>query len=638
MKNKKIILIGNPNTGKSTLFNTLTKSNEKVSNWHGVTVGVKSKLSSINSEEFEIVDTPGVYSFSAYSNEEKITINYLKQNLNEIIVNVCDANNLKRNLILTLELLKNGIDVILAVNMSAEVKNYDYKKLSKLLNISVVEIDARNNKGITNLLNGIKQKTKEKTQKSSKIIEKYTQSMQINEIFAKIQKKDIEDSYAKNDKIDKFVLNKFNFLTITFASLFLVFYLTFGPYGMWFSSIINCFFSKIVSFLRKIILCANISYIIKIFIFDCIFVTIESVISFIPQIVLLMFFISVLEDIGLMSRIAFMFDGVLKKFGLSGKSLFSLMLGFGCTTSAVITTRNLENPNLRKRTALLLPFMSCSAKLPIFLVLSSLFFEKYKYLFVLGLYLFSILISIFFACIYKKLVPDKKEILILEMPKYRKLNFKKVLKDVLNVLKEFLVKVGTLILFFSVCVWLLQNFSTSFQFLNGENFDRSILYFISDKITFLFKPLGFYSVGIVVALLLGIVAKEMVVVGLAMMNGAQGGMAELSASLLLETSICSFSKISAVVFLIFVLLYSPCISALFTIKNELGKKTAGYVFVAQFVIAYIVSFLIYHLLVNPEILIFFFLFLFVDILIYFVIKLKREKSKCWGNCNACRRI
>lgn len=638
MKNKKIILIGNPNTGKSTLFNALTKSNEKVSNWHGVTVGIKSKQTNINNEEFEIADTPGVYSFSAYSNEEKITMNYLKQNSNEIIVNVCDANNLKRNLILTLELLKNGIDVILAINMSAEVKNYDYEKLAKLLNISVVEIDARSNNGITNLLNVIEQKIKEKTQKITKTNKKTIQNIQINEIFAKIQKTNIEDNYVKNDKIDKFVLNKFNFLIITFASLFFVFYLTFGPFGMWFSSIINYFFSQIVAFLRKIILCINISYIIKIFIFDCVFVAIESIVSFIPQIVLLMFFISMLEDIGLMSRIAFMFDGVLKKIGLSGKSLFSLMLGFGCTTSAVITTRNLENPNLRKRTALLLPFMSCSAKLPVFLVLSSLFFEKYKYLFVMGLYLFSILISIIFACIYKKLVPDKKEILILEMPKYRKLNFKKVIKDVFNVLKEFLIKVGTLILFFSICVWLLQNFSTNFQFLGGENFDKSILYFLCEKIMFLFKPLGFYSVGIIVALMLGVVAKEMVVVGLAMMNGVGGGMIELSASLVLETSICSFSKISAVVFLIFVLLYSPCISALFTIKNELGKKTALYVFVAQFTIAYVVSFIVYKILVKPEILILLFLFLFVDILIYFVIKSKKEKTSCWRNCNACRRI
>lgn len=638
MKNKKIILIGNPNTGKSTLFNTLTKSNEKVSNWHGVTVGVKSKEANIDNECFEIVDTPGVYSFSAYSNEEKITMDYLKQNQNEIIVNVCDANNLKRNFILTLELLKNGIDVILAVNMSAEVDNYDYKKLSKMLNIDIVEIDARNSKGVVNLLNIIKQKNNEKTQKISKIIKKQVQNSKMDEIFAKIEKNNNIDNYVLTDKIDRIILNKFNFIIIAFALIFLIFYLTFGPFGMWFLSILNSFFSKIFSILRKIILCTNISHIIKIFIFDCIFVAVESVVSFIPQIVLLMFFISALEDIGIMSRIAFMFDGLLKKIGLSGKSLFSLMLGFGCTTSAVITTRNLENPYLRKRTALLLPFMSCSAKLPIFLVLSSLFFEKFKYLFVFGLYVFSIFISIIFAVIYKKIVPDKNEILILEMPKYRKLNFKKVIKDVLNVLKEFLVKVGTLILFFSVCVWLLQNFSIELKFLNGENFDKSILYYFCDKIVFLFKPLGFYSVGIIVALILGVVAKEMVVVGLAMMNGVAGGMVELSTSLISVNSLCSFSKTSAIVFLVFVLLYSPCISALFTIKNELGKKTAVYVFVAQFIIAYLVSFLVYRILLKPNILIFISLFLFVDILIYFVIKSKKEKFKCWGNCNACRRI
>ena len=637
MKSKKIILVGNPNTGKSTLFNTLTSSNEKVSNWHGVTVGVKSKQVEILNETFEVVDTPGLYSFLAYSNEEKITLDYLNKNKDCLIVNVSDANNLKRNLILTLELLKNGFDVILAVNMYSEVNGIDYDLLSKELNIKVVKIDSRKRSDGLNLVKEFQNTYNQKTQKISKINKKQVYKINNNEIFAKITKNKENDAYLKSDKIDRIVLNKFIFILLFLSSVFLIFYITFGPIGTLISSIINNIFNKMIDKLRKIILCTNISYIIKMLIIDGVFVAIQSVISFVPQIILLMFFISVLEDVGFMSRVAFMFDGILKKVGLSGKSLFSLMMGYGCTTSAIVTTRNLENRSLRKRTVLLLPFVSCSAKLPIFLVISSLFFGKYKYLFVFGLYIFSILISVIFLIIYKKLVPSQNENFILEMPKYRKVNFRKVVKDSFVVIKEFLIKVGTLILFFSVIVWLLQNISIKFKFLNGENFEESILYFVCEKIKFIFKPLGFESVGIIVSLFLGVIAKEMVVVGLAMMNGVSGDLSLLSSSLLDFSSLCCFSKTSAIVFLIFILLYSPCMSAIFTIKNELGKKTAIYVFISQFLIAYVVSFLVYRMLLNFDFIFIVLLFLFLDIFIILMLRLKKNKT-CWGNCNECRRI
>ncbi len=637
VENKKIILVGNPNTGKSTLFNSLTNSNEKVSNWHGVTVGVKSKKIKDKNLDFEIVDTPGLYSLFAYSNEEKITLNYLNQNKDSLIINVCDANNLKRNLILTLELLKSGFNVVLAVNMSREVKNINYEILSNLLNIKVVEIDARTTKGISKLVKIISNYNYKKTQKISKINKIIYNNCNTDEIFARICKNKQIYNYNNNDKIDKIVLNKFIFLPLFLLIICLIFYITFGPVGGLFSSIINNIFSRIVEYLRKIILCTNISYIIKMLIIDGVFVAIESVVSFIPQIVLLMFFISVLEDVGFMSRVAFMFDGLMKRVGLSGKSLFSLMMGYGCTTSAVITTRNLENSHLRKRTVLILPFISCSAKLPIFLVISSLFFDKYKYLFVFGLYIFSILISILFLIIYKKLVPNKEENFILEMPKYRMINLKKVVKDILVIIKEFLFKVGTLILFFGVIVWILQNVSIDFKFLNGENFENSILYFLCKKISFIFKPLGFESVGIVVSLILGIIAKEMVVVGLAMMNGVSGNLALLTNSLIDSASTCCFSKVSAVVFLIFILLYSPCISAIFTIKNELGTKTAVYVFVSQFLIAYLVSFIVYRLMLSLNFVFIILLFVVLDIFIVLMLRFKKKKT-CWGNCNECRRI
>lgn len=632
----KIILAGNPNTGKTTLFNTLTKSNEKASNWHGVTVGEKSKKFAIKNQEFEVVDLPGLYSIYNRKAEEKIACDYLEKNKGELILNICDVNNLKRNLLLTLELINNGYNIIIVLNMNNETKDYDIAKISKLLKVKIIGIDARNKKSVKNeLLKEIEPYLK--NQKNAKNIKNNLKYNDIIENIDKFCKKENNNPYLLNDKIDKILLKKWMFLPVFILSLFTIFYITFGPIGSYVSSIFEVFFNKIFEIMRKIILCTNISYIIKLFIVDGLFVGVQSVLSFIPQILLLSIFINVLEDIGFMSRVAFMFDGGLKKIGLNGKSLFSVMMGYGCTTSAILTTRNIENVKLRKRTVFILPFMSCSAKLPIFLVISSLFFEKYKYLFVFGLYILGIIVSLIFSILYKKIISDKEQVFVLEMPKYRMINVKKIIKDSLSLLLEFLYKIGSVILFFSSIVWVLRNFSIGFKFLNGMYFEKSILFFISNNMVFLFSPLGLNNVGIVVALILGIVAKEMIVVGFAMINGVGAEISAIEASLLNSSSICSFNLTTSIVFLVFVLLYSPCLSAIATIKNELGIKSAIYVFVVQFLIAYVISFFVYRFLIDYRFIFAVLLFLVLDILLVLVLKLK-SKYKCKGNCYACRKI
>lgn len=630
----EIILVGNPNVGKTTLYNMLTKENQKVSNWHGVTVGSVSKEIVFENEKYKVTDLPGIYSLQGFSNEEKIACSYLKNHKNEIVVNICDANNLKRCLILSRQLIDSNYKVIIAVNMAGELDNIDYKKLEKELNVIVYPFDARKIKDVKKLLDIISNFKNKKTQNKIKNIENKANNLYL------YKNKDYSvkfNPYKLTDKIDKIILNKVVFALIFILTLFIIFFITFGPIGECFSIIINYIFNIIFDKLRKIILCTNISYIIKSFIISGVFVGIESVLSFVPQIMLLMFFMNLLEEIGFMSRVAFMFDGIMKKFGLTGKSLFSLFMGFGCTTSAIIASRNLENLSLRKRTVFLLPFMSCSAKLPIFLVISSLFFDKYKYLFVFGLYLFAILISLIFAMIYKKVIPDKNNIFILEMPKYRLPSLKKILKDIYTLLIEFLIKIGTIIILFTIIVWFLQNFSTKFEFLDGRNIDKSILCFVSNKILFLFKPIGFKSFSIITILLLGIVAKEMIVVGIALINGIEFSGLGLSASLLSSTSVLSFDLVSSIVFLVFVLIYSPCFSAILTVKNELGKKAAVYVFVSQFLLAYIISFLVYKFLTDFRFIFMIALFIVLDILLIIVLKLDKKK-KCWGNCNACRKI
>lgn len=632
---KNIILVGNPNVGKTTLFNTLTKSNDKASNWHGVTVGVKEKDFHFKTDDFKTYDLPGLYSLSGYSNEEKIACDFLKKNKDDLIVNICDANNLKRNMILTKELLDNSYNVILAVNMINEQKGMDLKKLGESLNVPVIGIDARKAKSVNELKNAIFDYFNQEKGYFSDKINKINLSLEkIDKIIDSINK---NAPYKTSDKIDKIVLNKFLFLPIFLLILFSVFYLTFGWFGEMVSSVINICFDKIYITISNFIKNLNISLILKDFFILGILNSILSIIEFLPQIILLMTFINIIEDTGLMSRIAFMFDGILSKIGLTGKSLFSIMMGYGCTATAVITTRNLEKKDLRKRTALILPFSTCSAKLPIFLVISSLYFEHHKYLFVFGLYLFSILLQIVFAMIVSKILPAEKTPFVLEMPKYRLPYLKKIFKDSLSVAMEFLYKVGTTIVFAGAIFWILQNFSCNFVYLAGQNFSKSILFAVSSRLAILFKPIGLGQAGIVAVLLFGLIAKELVIVGLSLVNGTSGSAKILSKTLLSSASICYFTKTSSIIFLLFTLIYSPCISALSTIKNELGLKTSIFVFVFQTLIAYLICFLTYTSLKNFSFFIAVLCTIILAIIVSFVIKLT-HKSKCKGNCNACNKI
>ncbi len=629
-----LILVGNPNVGKTTLFNTMTKSHEKASNWHGVTVAEKLKKFKFNGDEFAAIDLPGMYSLHGYSNEEKIAKNFLEKNKNDLVINICDANNLERNLNLTKELIVAGFKVLLAVNMSNEL-SINSKLLAEALGVRVVLIDARKKKSINKLMGEVENLVCEKNVKPNTNMSQLVNNKKLNETILTIKK---AEPYKISDKIDKVILNKFAFFLIFILTVFAVFFLTFGPVGEAFSGVFNWFFSKIFDFLRKIISCTNISVVVRNFFNEGVINSLSAVCSFLPQILLLTIFINLLEDIGFMSRLAFMFDGLLKNFGLTGKSLFSLMMGYGCTTSAVMTTRNLENKNLRKRTALLLPFSTCSAKLPVFLVIASLFFDKYKYLFVFLLYVFAILISLICAIIFKKFIKDEEDVFILEMPKYRVPYLKKVLQDSTRVAMEFLLKVGTLILFFSSALWLLQNFSLSFDYLQGSNYEKSILYAISSRLAFIFKPIGLGSAGIVASLILGIVAKELIVVGLAMINGADGLILGLGQSLVDPSSLICFSSVTSVVFLVFILLYSPCISALGAIKNEFGRKTAIFVFAFQFVVSYVVSFFVYRALISSWMIYLLLSFIVLDIFGVVMLKLYRKKKSCRGNCNVCGKI
>lgn len=634
---KEIILVGNPNTGKTTLFNTITNSHEHVGNWHGVTVGEKVGKFKYCGNEYKLVDLPGLYSLDAYSGEEKIAYDYLMQNKKMLVINICDANNLERNLLLTLQLKSIGANVILAVNMAKENKNIDYKKLSNELGMKVVPIDARKKKSVENLLSvaeSIGKDLGDKQKQDLCTVDRVENAFKkINHIMAKVYIQTPEQNSL--GIIDKIVLNPILFIPIFVIIIGFVFYITFGPVGAFLSgnmALMSDIISGIVLDFVENSLGKGLIYGL---LSNAIFGGVSTVLEFLPQVALLFFCLGFLEDVGYLPRVAYMLDGLLKKVGLTGRSLFSLLMGFGCTTTAMMTTRNMDNSELKKRTAFVLPFMSCSAKLPIFLVMISAFFSEYKVLILLGLYLLGILVAIISSSIMNKISKNNhKNNFIMELPKYRFPSIKKLLGDTAQSAKHFLTKVGSVILLSSIVIWMLMSFSGNFEYLGGESVSPdSILANVANFIYPVFKPLGFTSPFVVVALLAGIVGKEMVVSTIGILNGVEALGISVAESICLASSPINFSFASAISFALFVLLYPPCESALVVAKREVGT---GFMFKSlcfQLSIAYIVALIGYQVCKNPRVLYGICFVIIVAIITYLVIKSKR-KQKC-GICEGC---
>lgn len=625
----RVILAGNPNTGKTTLFNTMAKAEEHASNWHGVTVDVKEKKYKFNGKEFLLCDLPGIYSLDAISKEEKIAKEYLENN-DGVIVCITDANNLRRNLFLALELKEKYENVIVAVNMAKEVKSFNADKLSKSLNLKVIGIDARKKKSVNVLKQVILEFSENLTDKKQGKKENHEFSIKDFESKSKVRYEKIDNllneagyqtsGFYGQSKIDKILLNPVLSFIIFGLVMLLVFFITFGPIGNFFSDLITYIFeflkSKIMLKLESFIF----NDVVLRFVDEGVLGGVLSVLTFMPQIMLLFICLNFLEDVGYLSRVAFMFDGVFKKFGLTGRSAFSLIMGFGCTTTAIITTRNLNSKSLRKRTGLMLPFMSCSAKLPIYAVICSAFFAKYKALMVFMLYMLAIIVMLIVALILKFVQKEKEEAtFILEMPKYRFPYFKKVISGAMQSAKSFLIRVGGVLLLSSMIIFLLYNFSFRLNYVSESS--ESILGVIADKISFIFTPLGFASSGAVIGIISGIIAKEMVVSSLAIVNSTT--LIGLGASLVDPSSSVFFTTASSLSFLVFVLLYPTCISAMVSMKKELGAKTTFLSILIQFISAYSVSMMVYFvaiMITNGFWWISVLVIIFVLLIVFFVLK------------------
>lgn len=677
---KKIILIGNPNTGKTTLFNTLTGASEHVGNWHGVTVDVKERTF-LSVKNVVLVDLPGLYSLDAFSPEEKISADFLKQNKNSLVINICDANNLSRNLYLTMQLLERGLNVCLAINMAKELKcgAKIFEKIERVLGVKVFPIDARKKRSCKKLVNfcldyaGTSDQNRDKKIGAETLTDGHTSvstQQRINKDTLINAGKDkamgavtdaalknlAKERYAKIDallmrvgvskageygksKLDRVLFNRFGAVAIFIALFAVIFFVTFGQFGATLSGAVCDGFAFVKNSLFPFLAAESGNWFFS-FLNDGVFGGVVSVLSFLPQIMLLFLFINLLEDIGYLSRVAFMLDGKLARVGLTGRAVFSLLMGFGCTTSAAITTRNLDDKLLRRRTTLMLPNFSCSAKLPIFACICGVFLKNISVFAVFALYLLGVGVSLIIALISAKIDGRKAEngvspSFLMEMPKMRAPSISKILKAVWGHAKEFVVRVGSVILAMSILVWFINSFNFKLQFVGAEG--NTILKFLGHILAPVFAPLGFNSDAIAVALLTGLVAKEMVLGALVLANGA-AGVSALGATLINPLSPAHFSAASAISFLVFVLLYPSCISSISAIRKEMGKKTMWLSVGLQFGIAYVMSFIAYEISKNG---LWGVLGLGAVVAIVLAICARRVvnyvKKGCKGDCHACRK-
>lgn len=580
---KTVALLGNPNVGKTTLFNSLTGSNQRIGNWAGVTVDKKEGFLG----NIKIVDLPGIYAMDTFSNEEKISKNFLENDNVDVILNIIDASNIDRNLYLTTQLKQFKKPIILAINMIdvAEKKgiNLDFHKLSKLMNVTVVPIVASKGKGIDKL---------------KEILENYSFSNYIdNNNYNFKNEKDtyeyIEDILNKcnktvdntkvtfKDKIDNILLNPWLAYPIFILLMALMFQITFAwigqPLSDWLDALLNDSFLPFLSDLLS-----NTAPWFQSLIVDGIVAGVGGILVLLPIILSLFACISILEDSGYMARVAFIMDKLMRKMGLSGKAFIPMIVGFGCTVPAIMSARTLESEKDRKLTALLVPLMSCNARLPVYAIFAAVFFPKYTGLVVALLYLLGIILAFILGILFKNTLFKKdEEPFIIELPEYKLPSPKNVLKQIFEKAKSFLVKAGTIIFSMSVLIWFLSNFNFS----GITEVNDSILASIGNFIAPVFKPLGFGNWQSSVSLLTGLLAKETVVASMGVIFAG-----DLTATLPLY-----FTAASAISFLVFVLLYTPCISVLGAMKKEYGARFTLFSSAYQLLLAWIVSFIVYQI-------------------------------------------
>ncbi|MDX4069737.1 ferrous iron transport protein B [Aliarcobacter skirrowii] len=621
MKTKiKIALVGQPNVGKSMLINSISNSRLKVGNFSGVTVEKKEINFSYKEFDITIVDLPGSYSLTNYSIEERVVNEFLYKNNYDIILNVVDSTNLQRNLLLTTELMALNKKIVIALNMSDEAKKesilIDEKKLSNFLNIACVKTSAKTKDGLDKLLEEII-----KTYKNKELSNIDISSINQRFEFCKNAVKECVsvDSFSNKSvtqKIDSILMNKYLGIPIFLLFMWILFQLTFtlGAVPM---DYIDIAFSTISLEIKNLFGENQLSLLLS----DGIVAGVGAVVMFLPNILILFLGISLLESTGYMSRVAFLLDGIFHKFGLHGKSFIPLVTGFGCSVPAYMAARTLKNQKDRLITLFIIGFMSCGARLPIYVLFAGAFFSTQSagnILFII--YISGAIFGLFAAKILRVVVfKAVEEPFVMEMPKYRLPSFRFIYKDVINKGFMYLKKAGTFILAASVLIWFMSNYPKNLELqeefeskielattkdqklelqneLDLYNLENSYLGVIGKFSEPLFAPLGF-DWKMTVALEAGLAAKEVVVTTLSILykqganedpeNPSEGLVEKIKQNIPFE---------SAISFIVFVMLYIPCLAAAMVFTKEAGSwKYLLYLFIFTTSTAWIVSFVAYNI-------------------------------------------
>ena len=646
-------LAGNQNCGKTTLFNALTGSNQHVGNFPGVTVDQKSGEVREH-KECTVVDLPGIYSLRTYTQEEIVTRDYILNQKPDGIINIVDATNIERNLYLTLQLLELRVPMVLALNMMDEVRanggTIDVQKLSDDLGIPVVPITAAKGEGVSELMDRAVETAKNRVlpkvydfcaanspvhrcvhavvhliedhaerlglpprfcatkliegdrdmadrlvldQNERELLEHCIVQMEtengldrnasladmrytfIEQVTADAVVKCHESKEHKRSVAwDRVLTGKYTALPVFFGVMLLIFWLTFEVIGQGLSDLLALGIDYVTAGVDGALTAYGINPVVHSLIIDGIFAGVGSVLSFLPIIVTLFFFLSILEDTGYMARVAFVMDKLLRKIGLSGRSIVPLLIGFGCSVPAIMATRD------RKMTILLTPYMSCSAKIPIYGFFTAAFFTDHKALVMISLYVLGIVVGILAALVMKGTAFRGKPVpFVMELPNYRMPSAKSVGLLLWEKAKDFLQRAFTVIFLATVVIWFLQSFDTRLNVVTDSA--DSLLALIGQWLAVLFRPLGFGDWRCATALISGFIAKESVVSTLQVLLG--------------NAAITSlFTTRSAISFLVFTLLYTPCIAAVATIRRELGSriKTVGVVLL-QCVVAWLAAYIAY---------------------------------------------
>ena len=601
----EICLVGNQNCGKTTLFNCLTGSNQKIGNWPGVTVEKKTGI--IKETNYKLTDLPGVYSLNPYTEEEKITRDFIFNNKPEVIINIIDATCLERSLYLTTQLLELNTKVVLALNMTDILENkgisIDIKQLQNELNVKVCEISALKQTGIEELIKCIKQ---EKSIPKSNL--KYICKNCATCIFNNnICEENITSRYKFIEKItlkclqkkkriintteilDRIFLNKIFAIPIFIVIMFLVYFLSVGFTQKYTIDFVEKIMFSISKIIQKLLIKIQTPQWFQSLIIDGAITGMSSVLTFVPQLAILFTCLSILETTGYMARIAFLLDNYLRKIGLSGKSIIPFIIGTGCSVPGIMSSKIIEDSKEREKLSVLVPFVPCSAKLPIIALFSNYFFKEKSGIMSIIIYFFSIIVIIIASKIMNNFnYFSSCNQLILELPDYRIPNIKYLIRDVKEKTFSFIKRAGTTIVLSSIIVWLLLSFSLNLNYV--VDIEESILAFIGKKFSWIFYPIvGTNSWQAAVSTLQGLIAKEQVVSTMSIIS-------ELENKSIFESQAFSFfTPISAFTFIIFNLFSAPCFATIATMKNELKSYKKMLISILfQITFAWIIATIIYQ--------------------------------------------